>query len=1115
MKNCLHHISNASPTTSLCFLDVAVDHVKTQHLLVGEGSFVKLYNTVTGKCILKRRVFTRERIHGIQASDLNPREILFWGGKSLCVTSAASLLDETSTLSEHRASDWIFFATFLPSPLNSPTQVSLITAHNSLLLFHSTGNFREIASGERCILYSANLLYLPPDASHPARILAAAGTVFGEILIWSVTINTPTPSKAIHHRLLGHEGSIFGVNISPVYKNKRYLASCSDDRTIRIWDISNLSSTADPVSTDGDDIKKTGFGHDLPKENSSGGECLSVGWGHQARIWGVRFLPSDNDTPYGDIRLVSISEDLTSKFWEFPGSRANSELKNVSTHLLHSGKHIWSFAFNFARKTLATGGADGRVSLINYGPEFIHRREEWNISTILDFANIKEASNALEQKDDIVVEETSEKKKKKKKPIIPSDSVKSYAIVDSHRLAVTTVKGRVMVHDLTTKQWRCLGQWQNFSSWSVVAGWEYTGYIVLGDGYGKIAIINVDSGSVIWWEDGAIGKVASVYTAKAEGDEGKYYFVTSSLTSNSFWLHSFEISPEQGLYAQQTLTLAPPSPNFVVTSICIDHTQNLLFLGSRKGGLAVYKLHSSTLTRLSASPQSPPHELSCLSVIFALHDSDAITTITTLLPSSPSHHPSKSSTLLTAGRNGTYSILTISSDSLNPFEIVHVSKPPNCSLIEGAYLHPETKDLLLYGFHGKFFFVYNETKGYELVAEDCGGAHRAWIFRGGRTAEEGVGWLVWTKASRLHISHIPYQPHRVLQPGLHGRELKALSISPPLLINNLTQNLIATGAEDTAIRLSVLTPQTEVQGIAVFKRHTTGIQHLAWSSCGKYLFSSGGVEEFFVWRIRAIDCCAGVGVGVVVEAVCPVGSEVPDLRLCGFDVIAVGEEGFLVGMGLSDSGVKVYYYKPSTREFTLLFTGRYKESCLLHCKFYRSENTLHLLIAGTDGYVSAYNLTPLLTPTLSISVSTYAEPKDLALPAWSKRVHQSSIKALTLHPLSPSSFLLLTGGDDCAFGVTLVRIEGDVAVDSWMVPRVHASAVTGIAVVGEFTGGVRVVTAGWDQRVRCWEVGFDDGAMSVRGGAGEYSGVADVAGVGLVGENVVVGGVGMEVWRWE
>lgn len=167
--------------------------------------------------------------------------------------------------------------------------------------------------------------------------------------------------------------------------------------------------------------------------------------------------------------------------------------------------------------------------------------------------------------------------------------------------------------------------------------------------------------------------------------------------------------------------------------------------------------------------------------------------------------------------------------------------------------------------------------------------------------------LVLTEERQVRVARTPLSRRRVLQQGLHGREIKALAYSPVM-------GVLATGAEDTVVRLSTVNENTgEVAALAVVKRHTTGVQHLVWSACGRWLFSSGGVEEFFVWRVRKSDN----ELGVVEEAKCEVGEEGGDLRICGFDVVGIHEEktdeviGFVIGMVYSDSSVKVAIHIPS------------------------------------------------------------------------------------------------------------------------------------------------------------------------------------------------------------
>lgn len=377
------------------------------------------------------------------------------------------------------------------------------------------------------MLYSAHLLHLPSGSSlgseQDERILIAAGTVFGEILIWSTTLaDTDEKGKAtLHYRLLGHEGSIFGVNISPVYPGaKRYLASCSDDRTVRVWDISHLPSpTPSSEETKDGQTKNTGFSNTSETTPASGGVCVSLGWGHTARIWGVRFLPEPTEN--GEIKLLSISEDLTSKFWSFNPElttpqlpeKTDTELQNTATYQLHSGKHLWSYALHISAGLLATGGADGRVGLVEYNDPEEEQYEEWDMTTVL--------LSALGEED----------------AAGPKDAFKTYTVLDSDRFLVTTSQGKLLTYNLSTKNWRLVAAVDSLKSWSMLASWKDEGMIALGNGSGQAGVCCVDTGREWWWSAGGesaevvkTDKVGGVWTSAGVRRGGVFPLVLMALS---------------------------------------------------------------------------------------------------------------------------------------------------------------------------------------------------------------------------------------------------------------------------------------------------------------------------------------------------------------------------------------------------------------------------------------------------------------------------------------------------------------------------------------------------------------------------------------------------------
>jgi WD repeat-containing protein 6 len=203
--------------------------------------------------------------------------------------------------------------------------VGLVTAKNALVVYSREKKriVQEIKCEEQSLLYAAQIY-----PSGRKGIIVAVGTVFNDIQIWYpskfLTEDASTSVVPIDRRLKGHEGCIFSIRFNA---EGTLLASCSDDRTIRVWSI-------------------------------IGGVCLATGFGHLARVWDVRFFPSDLTN---DQYLLSTSEDASAFLWHF--SLTDGKLAVLEQYHGHGGKHVWSQAISSTGAIAATGGNDGGVSI--------------------------------------------------------------------------------------------------------------------------------------------------------------------------------------------------------------------------------------------------------------------------------------------------------------------------------------------------------------------------------------------------------------------------------------------------------------------------------------------------------------------------------------------------------------------------------------------------------------------------------------------------------------------------------------------------------------------------------------------------------------------------------
>jgi WD40 repeat protein len=148
-----------------------------------------------------------------------------------------------------------------------------------------------------------------------------------------------------------------------------------------------------------------------------------------------------------------------------------------------------------------------------------------------------------------------------------------------------------------------------------------------------------------------------------------------------------------------------------------------------------------------------------------------------------------------------------------------------------------------------------------------------------------------------------------------------------------------------------------------------------------------------------------------------------------------------------------------------------------------------------------------------------------------RSLHQNSIKALDAVELTDNSWLIASGGDDNALGLTLLKMDDESSeymTSALIVPNAHTAAVNAITIRRQ-SGFARmgpilsrqIVTASNDQVVKLWKVTVDPRKAGTKGlrvkRSGRYSSsVADISAITMFGkdkeEKVVVSGVGTEVW---
>ena len=499
-----------------------------------------------------------------------------------------------------------------------------------------------------------------------------------------------------------------------------------------------------------------------------------------------------------------------------------------------------------------------------------------------------------------------------------TDSFKEYAWINRQSFLASTGDGWLLIGVLSDTEpsgesalvtWDQIGQYEDLKGTCLTAKVEHTDSVLLTGTGGVIYLYRHDSRRLTPFTK-LPRKIAYLHASfcqhgfgsQLESGKAEDIFVFASCLGTSTAYYLLLDNESKDARCRQFQVDVPAA--FVTTSSHFAHRLKFLILGARSGDIVFYSIGSEADT---------PHEVVQNLHIRQVHGQESVTSIQTL----PSPGPGTSTDsfyVLTTGRDGKYRTHKISHcNSGLSFETVHTGIPPFGPNIEGAYFSPTSQELFLYGFRSREFVVWNETEQRETMTVECGGAHRHWAYTHLKS-RNGGGRFIWTKASAFNIHSQAQASHRIVQHGGHGREIKAVAVSPATKSNDDARSkFLATGAEDTSIRILGFTNDREGAGCGLrclhtLSRHVTGSQQLRWSKDGRYLFSAAGREEFFVWRVQPVPL---LQIGVVSVSHCPAVSESGDLRIMDFDVLEVhsadsaATERFILPMAYSDSSVRV------------------------------------------------------------------------------------------------------------------------------------------------------------------------------------------------------------------
>lgn len=872
-------------------------------------------------------------------------------------------------------------------------------AHNVVLKLVDGSIVEKFTCDERSILYSGAL---KPMAN--GNVIVASGTVLGGVVVWDLI------TGEIQHTFTTHEGSIFGLAF---FHDGSRLISCSDDRSIRLWDLNTSAQ-------------------------------LAVGWGHLARIWGLHF--------YDNKSIISVSEDCTARIWNIVGDT----LETSEVLEGHLGRNVWCGAIH-PERILATGGGDGRVRL-------------WDLERKNQFDEHRKQISLEDTQKDI---STS---------LAKGEVFKNYTQINDS-MVVTTSEGRVIVLPSTLVFREVKLSDEKVDTYLIVKGWEKANVAAIASRDGLVYLLHLETDKVITLRNELESKLTDILVWDSEG---KYYILAQSQNPKDKFIVT-RLGFEEGvLTTEQTYKLDPPA-TFLATSVAM-YNVNTLFLGSRHGGIAFYDLLTST----------EPSQV-------WRHVAGSSDSMTSLIVSRNSLHFTT--------RGGQFGVAVIEKGSTTyTLTIVSLNKLQRGS-IEGSIFADSQK--LLYGFRNDLFFIWNETKQYELMNEKCGGPHRAWQLTLSESDASHYR-LVYTKASKVVLISSDILKNKfsktLIQDGTHGREIRDISFSPILYDFG---RIVATASEDTCVNLATIGTDAVLRNHCTLRKHVSGLQKLKWSEDGTYLYSSAAREEFVVWKVTLTDDGRVYATPV---ATLPTSSDNPDLRIMNFLVRPLNETLSLIVTVYSDSAIRLWGLDHSSYQFSTLASGAYTTCCILHVDLIVDNSKANLLISATDGHIVSWDVSSILENAgITIDQSLTSEKvietqADLPDPSFRLALHQSSVKDYIIYP-HQGTFYHVSGGDDNSITFAKLNFNTSTAEKIFTISSAHSSTITGVAAVPDNTR--RFITSGVDQNVKLWEISPSWNQIELVDE--KYTTVADTGAldVALFQQDqvgIIVGGSGLSFW---
>ncbi|XP_046398639.1 WD repeat-containing protein 6 isoform X2 [Ischnura elegans] len=1118
-------------------LDAAAVKLAGQVVIAGIGRSVQVHSIQEKKLLRKREVLCRHKVRDISLNKENT--VLVYGGKELTVfqfKSDGGDVDITD-VRMWKANDWIVYSKWLECG-----EIATLSAHNVVNVWNSYGAEKlEVKCLEQSILYSG---YLAGDRSDD--LICFAGTVYGQIVVWSVNSKNPCePREALFH-LRGHKGAVFSIRYDPI---SSLICSTSDDRSVRWWHKSA------PTFEETDVVQKS-----LCESWSVGHvRQVSVAYGHLSRVWRCFIGPS---------LTFTVGEDSQLCVWKnvaVEGGLTDVEFPLIARKQILRGGSIWDVDFHDDQ--VALGLEDGGVRL-------------WPLNSLLSQASMSSYS-----------------------PFGSDDPSRRVCLIGKRlKPIVLTKSGSVLI---TRECNNYISEWKHacekrYLGLCLLESNLSKELVAITSSDGSLDILS-DTEDSFSEKSGDLKYIASVklnvdYILSLHWLADDLILTCRSKGQLQLW-HLAEGDGSKALREVATWTLPHAKQCWTTAAAWIPYKEppGLVICGNRSGDLLVYSKDNSNPIEIKRHLHGQMGVTSLL-VFWTNHDRHWMPTYHETYvqkQSADGHLPDVE--VYSTGRDGIVNTFV-------PWKGALKFKGTDKLGFEwAARFLVLNKNVLVFGFKGACAVIWGIRERCVLLEKNCGGGHRSWDIDLISHGEETTSLLL-AMIKNGELVTVDWKVSSgtlgdsVLQDGLHSREINSVSCFTWPESHSRVVAIAITGSEDTTAKVSrvsyggdespfsVLSTLhghlSSVRAVSILplvsslsqnvycQTHSTDVAANTEESIFEFLiFTAGGRAQLKAWKLsfdqtesssstsheqcrveekfslmldnkkqdtknyennletrfmdiqsfypREMNLEKSCGVCVAVVAACSDGL----LRIFGYTESPDKADGKQPYLGLWSLGIP----HPQAS----------KRHCLFKVLLTRACGRTIVMTTDCIGYYHLWDVTAEVD-SLSVNCdplgkkSIHVEERKPIFPFFSKLSHQFSINAIDWKQLSgeskedPPWVLIASGGEDGAISLDLLevseavsgRCEGAVRA-SWKLERAAATQIAGV----KFVGNNHLVTVSKCQEVVLWRWCYNGGNSSLHASRVHscYSTIPDIEDIDVInakdGVLVVVCGCGLEIVR--